>query len=59
MIFEQVNFNEEAVRKMKKEDFEERHLNLFWQDRSEDVRRKMLEQVYTLCYKPAQKKNKE
>ena len=51
MIFEKVNFNEEAVRGMKKEKFIEMHIGVLWKDKSEEVRRRMLEQVYELTAK--------
>lgn len=57
MIFECVNFNEEEVRKMSLADFKKRHINLFWLDRDEETRGKMLEQVYGLI-KPAKGKRK-
>lgn len=53
MIFERVNFNEEEVKKMSREDFESRHVDLFWLDRDEATRKKMLGQVYDLINKPA------
>lgn len=61
MIYEGVNFNAEEVRKMTPEEFESRHLPLFWRDRNEETRKKMLGQVYELIAgKPArQNKRKE
>lgn len=53
MIFECVNFNDEEVKKMSVEEFEARHINLFWLDRSEATRKKMLKQAYNLITKPA------
>ena len=53
MIFERVNFNDGEVKKMSREDFESRHVNLFWLDRDEATRKKMLGQVYDLINKPA------
>lgn len=53
MIFERVNFNDKEVRKMSREDFESRHVDLFWLDRDEATRKKMLGQVYDLINKPA------
>lgn len=53
MIFERVNFNEEEIKKMSREDFETRHIGLFWLDRDEATRKKMLGQVYSLINKPA------
>lgn len=53
MLFERVNFNEEEIKKMSCEEFEARHINLFWLDRDEATRKKMLGQVYDLINKPA------
>lgn len=54
MIYEGVNFNEGAVARMGREDFIRRHIRVFWQDRDEETRRKMLGQVYELTAgKPA------
>ena len=58
MIFENVNFNEEEVRKLSAEEFEERHIGLFWLDREEQTRKKMLSQVYKLITRPAKEKTK-
>lgn len=58
MTFEGVNFNEHAVKAMTKEEFEARHLGLFWLDRDEATRKKMLGQVYGLIAKPARKASK-
>ncbi len=55
MIYEGVNFNEPVIKAMTAEEFEERHLNLFWLDRDEETRKKMLSQVYNLISKPAKK----
>ena len=35
MIFERVNFNDEEIKKMSRDEFESRHINLFWLDRDE------------------------
>lgn len=53
MIFENVNFNEEEIKKMSRDEFESRHINLFWLDRDEATRKKMLGQVYDIINKPA------
>lgn len=53
MIFENVNFNEEEIKKMGLDEFESRHINLFWLDRDEATRKKMLGQVYDIINKPA------
>lgn len=58
MTFEGVNFNEPVVRTMTKEEFESKHLNLFWLNRDEATRKKMLGQVYVLITKPVRKANK-
>lgn len=52
MFYERVNFNEEEVKKMNREDFESRHLNLFWLDRDEATRKKMLGEVFDIIVKP-------
>ena len=48
MIFEQVNFNDEEIKKLSPDEFESRHLNLLWKDRNEATRKKMLAQAYQL-----------
>lgn len=53
MIFEHVNFNEEEIKKMSREEFESRHIGLFWLDRDEATRKKMLGQAYDIISKPA------
>ena len=53
MIFERVNFNDEEIKKMSRDEFESRHINLFWLDRDEATRKKILGQVYDLITKPA------
>lgn len=58
MLFEQVNFNEEEIRKMSREEFESRHIGLFWLDREEATRKKMLGQVYDLIKPARQTKRK-
>ena len=60
MLYEGVNFNAAEVRKMDMDDFIARHLPLFWRDRDEQTRRKMLAEVYRFI-RPAKRKkqNKE
>ncbi len=58
MIFECVNFNEEEVKKMSRDEFESRHIDLFWQDRDEATRKKMLGQVYEIINPAKQTKQK-
>ena len=53
MLFERVNFNEKEVKKMSREEFEARHIDLFWTNRDEETRKKMLGQAYDLINKPA------
>lgn len=56
MTFEGVNFNEEAMAAMTKEEFVSRHLPWFWKDRDEKTRRSMLEEAYDLkAGKPVRK----
>lgn len=52
MIFERVNFNEEVIRAMSRDEFEKRHINHFWLDRDEATRKKMLNEVYELINPP-------
>lgn len=44
--FEGVTFVADAVKRMTKEEFIEAHLNVYWKDRKEKQRRKMLSDVY-------------
>lgn len=44
--FEGVTFIVDAVRRMTKEEFIGKHLNVYWKDRKEKQRRKMLTDVY-------------
>ncbi len=46
MKVDKVNFNEDAVRKLSKEEFIAMHIDVFWQDRDEATRRKMLADAY-------------
>ena len=55
MILERVNFNDEEIKKMSRDEFESRHINLFWLDRDEATRKKILGQVYDLITKPAKR----
>lgn len=52
MILDGVNFNEEEVRKLARDEFESRHIDLFWLDRDEETRKKMLGKAYDLITKP-------
>lgn len=58
MIFEGVNFNEKEVRKMSRDEFESRHIKLFWRDRDEATRKKMLAKAYDLINPAKPKKQK-
>lgn len=58
MLFERVFFNEEEARKLSKDEFVARHANLFWLDRDEATRRKMLGQVYGMIAPNRQPKRK-
>lgn len=53
MIYERVNFNEEVIRVMSREDFEGRHIDHFWLDRDEATRKKMLDEVYDMIVPPS------
>lgn len=56
MTYEGVNFVEEACAKLSKEEFIERHKGVFWQDRDEKTREKMLADVYERMFgKPESK----
>ena len=57
MIYEGVNFNEEVCGKMTAEEFETAHINVFWKDRDEKTRKKMLADAYEKITKPAKKKS--
>lgn len=46
--YENVTFLKEPVMKMTKDEFIAQHLHVFWQDRKESTRRKMLGTVYSL-----------
>jgi hypothetical protein len=54
--FENVTFCKDVIRKMKKEEFISSHLNIFWRDKDEQTRKKMLSQVYGLCAEPKKAK---
>lgn len=56
MIFEGVNFSESAACRMTAEEFERIHIGVFWQDRDEETRKKMLAKAYSLMVKPKVKK---
>lgn len=63
MFYEGVAFVEEACVKMTKEAFIEHHKGVFWQDRDEQTREKMLADVYERMFgkpevKPAKKSKK-
>lgn len=53
MIYEGVNFNEDVCGKMTAEEFEAAHVDIFWKDRDEATRKKMLAEAYKLMTKPA------
>ena len=46
MTYENVTFVEDEVKKMSKEVFIDKHLGVFWTDRDEETRKKMLADVY-------------
>lgn len=54
--FEKVTFIKSEVLKMKKAEFISSHLNIFWRDKNEETRRKMLSQAYDLCAGPKKAK---
>lgn len=47
--FENVTFVKANVLSVKKEEFISSHLDIFWRDKDEETRKKMLSQVYDLC----------
>lgn len=56
MRYEGVTFVEEACEKLSKEEFIERHKGVFWQDRDDKTREKMLADVYERMFgKPESK----
>lgn len=54
--FENVTFVKANVLRVKKEDFISSHLNIFWRDKDEETRKKMLSQAYDLCAGPKKAK---
>ena len=63
MRYEGVTFVEDACKGMTKEEFIEHHKGVFWQDRDEKTREKMLADVYERMFgkpevKPAKKSKK-
>lgn len=58
MIFERVNFNDEEVKKMTRDEFISRHIDMFWLNRDEATRKNMLSQVYDLIVRPAKQTKK-
>lgn len=46
MIIDRVNFSDDAVKSMSREDFEKMHIGVLWQDRDEATRGKMLSDAY-------------
>lgn len=50
--FEGVTFIKSECAKMSREDFINRHLGVFWTDRKEATRRKMLGKAYDLIVPP-------
>lgn len=59
MKIDGVNFYEDAVAKMNREDFIAMHVGVFWQDRDEETRLKMLSDVYQRICGPKPKKQKK
>lgn len=58
MIVEGVNFNPEEIKKLSRDEFIEMHISFFWQDREEETRKKMLNEVYDLTNPPKKGKKK-
>ena len=59
MIFERVNFNDEEVKKMTRDEFISRHIDQFWLNRDEATRKNMLSQVYDLIVRPAKQTKRD
>lgn len=59
MIVDGVTFIENEVSKMTKKDFVATHINVFWLDRSEKDRQKMLSDTYEIIVNPPQKPAEE
>ena len=59
MIVDRVNFNEDAIRMMSRDEFISRHIGLVWRDRDIDTRKKMLREVFDMIKPPGQKKETE
>jgi hypothetical protein len=59
MRIEKVTFVDSAVRGMKKKDFIDAHMNIYWLDRSEEDRRKMLSDVYDTIKSEKKEQEKE
>ena len=59
MIYEGVNFNEDAVKKLSKDTFITDHIDLLWTKREAETRRKMLEEVYDIFNPPDNKTKKK
>lgn len=59
MIVDRVNFNEDAIRMMSRDEFISRHIGLVWRDRDIDTRKKMLREVFDMIKPPGQKKATE
>lgn len=55
--YENVTFLKEPAKRLTREEFIARHLNVFWQDRKESTRRKMLGNVHDIIM--GVKKNKK
>lgn len=53
VCFEKVSFSVDYAKSVTKEEFIELHVGVFWLDRSEDVRRKMLSDAYDIITKGA------
>ena len=53
--YENVTFLKEPAKRLTKEEFIALHLNVFWLDRDEATRKKILGQVYDLITKPAKR----
>lgn len=57
--YENVTFLKEPARRLTRDEFIAQHLNVFWQDRKEEVRRKMLGSVHDLITGKKKDKKKQ
>ena len=59
MIVDGVNFNEQAIKGMPKDKFIHQCVDVFWLERPQSVRKKILVEVYERINPPAEEKAEE